>query len=69
MKRLMGADEPDVVIELDELGSLVLDLRAVYERAPDPDVAARHLALMDQAAREAALSASGPAGTETSEPD
>ena len=39
-------DEPDVVLEIDELGSLVIDLRTAYDHPADAVVAARHLELM-----------------------
>jgi hypothetical protein len=53
-------DEPgddDVALEIDDLGSLVIDLRSAFDRPAAPEVAARHLELM-----EAALA--GPEGSD-----
>jgi len=41
------------VLELDELGSLVIDLRTAYDHPAAPEVAARHLERMRVAASEA----------------
>jgi hypothetical protein len=57
-------DDPgddDVALEIDELGSLVIDLRTAFDRPAAAEVAARHLELM-----EAALAGSeGPDGDTT----
>lgn len=39
-------DEHDVVLELDELGSLVIDLRTAYDHPAAADVAQQHLEVM-----------------------
>jgi len=50
----------EVVIELDELGDVILDLRSVCQHEPAADVAERHLSKMADAAPRAASPAAVP---------
>jgi hypothetical protein len=48
------------VIELDELGDAIVDLRTVCQQLPAGDVAERHLSKMEDAALRAASPAAVP---------
>jgi hypothetical protein len=52
MIMVMDDADEDLVVEIDELGELVIDLRTTLWRPAPPEVASHHLDLMAAAAKQ-----------------